>query len=360
MTQNVYQRLCKHMAARGGRYPAMDIPEFYALAEALFTPEEAEVYMAIPKGYHPAETIAENTGRPAEEVAAVLENMANKGLATAGRLGDQFFYGAPVFVPGIFEFQFMKGTKTERDRKLARLIHDYKHAVDAKKGPPEEKFPSMRVIPVDTYVESTNKVHTYQQAATYIDKYDPISVSTCFCRHEAKLIDETDDCAKPDEVCMQFGMGAQFIIDRGMGRKISRQEAKDILDRCEQAGLVHASVNRQEIDFLCNCCGCHCVIIKTAMAQEKPGESLNSGFRPAWDQQRCVACETCIERCPTGALAMGSADIPEVNLDFCIGCGVCATGCPEEAIHLVARPGIVEPPVDQKALREAVKAARGQ
>ncbi len=360
MTETVYQRLCRHMAARGGRFPAMDIPEFYALAEELFTPEEAEVYMAIPKGYNPAETIAENMGRSTEEIAPVLEKMADKGVATAGRMGDQTYYGAPIFVPGIFEFQFMRGTNTERDRKLARLIHEYKHAVDEKKGPPEEKFPTMRVIPVDTYVENSNKVHTYHQATSYIDKYDPISVSTCFCRHEAKLLDETDDCGKPDEVCMQFGMGAQFIIDRGMGRKISKDEARSILDKCEEAGLVHASINRQDIDFLCNCCSCHCIIIKTALAQDKPGQALNSGFQPQWDAELCSACETCIERCPPEALTMGDEDIPEVNLDFCIGCGVCATGCPEQAISLVERPDIGEPPVDQKALREAVKAAKKQ
>jgi ferredoxin len=54
---------------------------------------------------------------------------------------------------------------------------------------------------------------------------------------------------------------------------------------------------------------------------------------------------------------MGGDNIPIVNLDLCIGCGVCATGCPEEAIDLIEREGIQIPPVDQKALSEAVKEA---
>jgi ferredoxin len=55
---------------------------------------------------------------------------------------------------------------------------------------------------------------------------------------------------------------------------------------------------------------------------------------------------------------MGNANVPEVNLDLCIGCGVCATGCPSDAIILVERGDILPPPVDQKALREAIKASR--
>jgi Fe-S-cluster-containing hydrogenase component 2 len=48
-----------------------------------------------------------------------------------------------------------------------------------------------------------------------------------------------------------------------------------------------------------------------------------------------------------------------LDLDRCIGCGVCATGCAFEAIALVERAGVLPPPLDQKALLEAVKASQG-
>lgn len=358
MAAEVYRQFCEIMAKRGGRYPGMDIPEFYALMEALFTVEEAAVFLAIPRGLHPASTIAAQMGQKEEDVAPILETMADKGLCRAGEMDGTRFYGSIPFVPGIFEFQFMRGTKTERDKKLARLIHDYKTAVDAAKGPPKITFPVERVIPVDRKIQVGNAIHTYDQVAAYIEKHEPLSVSTCFCRHEAKLIDENDDCGKPDDVCMQFGMGAQFVIDRGMGRKITKEEAREILEKSEQAGLVHCSANRQEIDFICNCCGCHCMILQTALAQPKPGVSLNSGFNPVWDAELCTACETCIERCPTRAIAMGADDVPRVDLDLCVGCGVCASGCPEDAIDLVERPGAQAPPLDHKALKAAIKASR--
>jgi 2-oxoacid:acceptor oxidoreductase delta subunit (pyruvate/2-ketoisovalerate family) len=357
MSEEVYKTLCNTMAKRGGMFPGMDIPEFYELAQELFTVEEAAVTNAMPRGFSLAGVIAEDMGKTEEEISAIIEKMADKGLCISGEKGDAMVYGGPPFVPGIFEFQFLRGTETDKDKKLAILIGNYKAAVNAARGPNKEDFPSMRVITVDRTIKAENQIHTYDQVATYIENYEPLSVSTCYCRHQAKLIDEKDHCGKPDDVCMQFGRGAQFVIDRKMGRKITKEEAVDILKRSEEAGLVHCSNNRQEIDFLCNCCSCHCVILKNAIAQPKPGLAVNSGFQPVWDTALCTACETCVERCPMDALTMNEDEVPEVNMDHCIGCGVCATGCPVEAIAMAERPGIPVPPVDQKAFREAVKAS---
>jgi len=356
MEEQVYQELCQKLAEQGGRPAAMDIPEFYNLIKELFSPEEATVFNAIPKDYHTTSTIAANLEGSEQEISLILEGMADKGLLLAGEFDGTSFYGITP-LETIIDFQFMRGTNMERDKKLAKLYHVYKEAFYEAKGPPIVNFPTTRVIPIDRRIKAGNTVHTYQQVASYIEKYDPLAVSTCYCRQEAKLIDENDICDKPFEACMTFGMAAQFVIDRGIGRKISKGEAAGILKQSEEAGLVHCSLNRQEIDFLCNCCRCHCVILDTAISQPKPGLSLNSGFYPTWNPELCEACETCIENCPTSALVMGNENIPIVNLDLCIGCGVCATGCPEEAIYLVEREGIPIPPVDQKALSEAVREA---
>ncbi|MBW2623908.1 MAG: 4Fe-4S binding protein, partial [Deltaproteobacteria bacterium] len=72
----------------------------------------------------------------------------------------------------------------------------------------------------------------------------------------------------------------------------------------------------------------------------------------------CTACETCLDRCPAAALAMGAEDVPVVDLDKCFGCAVCATGCPSETITMVSKPGFPEPPVNAQALREAFRASR--
>ena len=44
----------------------------------------------------------------------------------------------------------------------------------------------------------------------------------------------------------------------------------------------------------------------------------------------CVACGTCIDECPVGAISEG--DIYVIDADSCVGCGTCAGACPNEAI----------------------------
>lgn len=358
MNDQAYKDLCQAMAERGGAYPGIDIPEFYDLAKELFTPEEARLCAAMPRKPSTAPQIAESIGMQESKVEEILERMADKGLcSTVTRPQGERLYAAIPFVPGIFEFQFMRGTDTPRDKLLARLIRDYKKAVDTRRGGAQRiSFPLNRVIPVERTIQAGARLHTYQQVSAYIEKYDPISVSTCFCRHEAKL-SEGEDCGKPNEVCMQLGAGASYVIERKMGRQISKEEARWVLKKAEEAGLVHASMNTQEIDFICNCCPCHCMILRTALAQPNPGMALQSGFRPVIDPGKCVACGTCVERCPAHALTMVE-EFPGLNESRCFGCGVCASGCPSEAVELVEKAHVEPPPLDRKALKQALSSAR--
>jgi Pyruvate/2-oxoacid:ferredoxin oxidoreductase delta subunit len=352
--EEIYRQLCAAMSKRGTIYPAMDIPEFYDIAKELFTPEEAAVACSLHSKPSTAAMVAKEMGRPEEEIGPILETMANKAVCSSFEMAGVRYYTALPFVPGIFELQLMRGTRTDRDRRLARLIHDYKQAVDKTRGPRPITFPGNRVIPVEKTIQVGTRVHTYRQISSFVDRSDPISVSTCYCRHEAKLLDEKDDCGKPDKVCMQFGLGAKFAIERGIARKINRDEAKEILKMAAEAGLVHASLNIQEIDFVCNCCACHSIILKPVLKQPKPASALYSGFQPHIDPGLCTACGTCVDRCPAKALTL-MAEVPEINMDRCIGCGVCATGCPVEAIAMVERPGIPVPPKDRKELRQALE-----
>ena len=45
----------------------------------------------------------------------------------------------------------------------------------------------------------------------------------------------------------------------------------------------------------------------------------------------CVACGTCIDECPVGAISEG--DIYSIDPEACTECGTCADVCPSEAIH---------------------------
>ena len=45
----------------------------------------------------------------------------------------------------------------------------------------------------------------------------------------------------------------------------------------------------------------------------------------------CVACGTCIDECPQGAISEGEKY--SIDPELCIDCGSCASVCPSEAIH---------------------------
>ena len=358
MAQEVHKQLLEVMRGRGGLYSGMDIPEFYSLVEELFTPEETEVNNALPKKPATSRDIAKGMNRDEKEIEEILEAMADKGLcATFNSDGVRYYRGVP-FMVGIFEYQFLRGGDTERDKEIAKLIYEYKKAYEFVKGRTKITFAVTRVIPVDRTINVGNTIHTYDQVSTYIEKYDPIGVGTCYCRHAAKLCGE-DVHGMPMDVCMWFGTAAEFAIERLGGRKVTKEEARAILGQAEEAGLVHMGRNTtQDIDFLCNCDRWHCEVITGVLKQPKPGLIFNSGFQPRFNPDLCVACETCIERCPAEALTLGDNDVPVVNLDRCFGCAVCATGCPEDAVVIEAKPDFPIPPKDIEELVAALKASK--
>ena len=355
MSAKVYRDMVDVMMKRGGVYSGMDIPEFYALVEELFTPGEAEVNNAMTRKPATGAEIAKQMGRDEGQVTALLEGMADKGLCSTFLVGKERHYQGVPFMPGIFEYQFLPGRVTERDKKIAELIHAYKQAYLSDKGAPKTTFPLTRVITVDRKIKAQNTIHTYDQVATYIDKYETVGVGTCFCRHAALLRGE-DVHGMPMEVCFWFGRSAEFAVERLGSRKVKREEARAILDRAEEAGLLHMSRNTTEdIEFLCNCDRWHCDVVKQVLRHPNPGLIFNSGFQPRFDAGECAACETCVDRCPPEALKMGDDHVPTVDLDRCFGCGVCASGCPEGAVEMEARPGWPEPPKTVKDLVAALK-----
>lgn len=46
----------------------------------------------------------------------------------------------------------------------------------------------------------------------------------------------------------------------------------------------------------------------------------------------CIACGTCIDECPVGAISEGERY--SIDPDVCTECGTCAGVCPSEAISL--------------------------
>jgi ferredoxin len=53
---------------------------------------------------------------------------------------------------------------------------------------------------------------------------------------------------------------------------------------------------------------------------------------PRVDADKCVACGTCEEVCPVGAISV--EDIARVDPAICLGCGLCVDECTQGALSL--------------------------
>ena len=63
----------------------------------------------------------------------------------------------------------------------------------------------------------------------------------------------------------------------------------------------------------------------------------------------CVGCGTCTEKCTVGAIVLNANDKAHVNKDRCIGCGLCAHFCPQGAISLLeGMRKVYVPPIRDK------------
>ena len=357
MHEPVYEKLTEALAMRGGAAPAVKCPEFYALVKELFTPEEAALASQMPIHPIPAADLAAGIGRDPGEVERLLEGMADKGLVFTYEPGGVRHYNLMQMLPGIFEMQFMTGEVSERAKRLAHLFEDYFTVMTqtAPQGRAVVQFPFARVITVETEIPAGMEVQPYDRVSHYIENSGYIAVATCYCRHHGELMGRP--CDKPKDVCMAFGPGAKFSVERGFARLVSKDEALEILDRAEKAGLVHCSSNTGKyIDFICNCCVCHCGIIQNLKNAATPSRGAISGFIMMVDEEKCMGCGDCIDRCPMEILSIQD-DIVVRDADRCIGCGLCVSACPTEALRMEPREQQSIPPWDRQSLNAALMAS---
>jgi Fe-S-cluster-containing hydrogenase component 2 len=193
----------------------------------------------------------------------------------------------------------------------------------------------LRTIPVQESIEVTRNVASYDDAVEILRSKPFIVVTDCICRKTADLAD--DDCGKLLEACFMFGSMGQYYLDRGMGRKISLDEAVDILTRCREAGLVTQPATSQNPAGMCNCCGDCCGVLRALNKHSRPAEMVFSNHFAVVENDDCTGCEVCLDRCQMDAFSMNDDGLAVVNEERCIGCGLCVTTCPTEALKLVSK-----------------------
>jgi len=359
MQEHIYAGMVEAIGRRGGGLPSIRCKEFDALIDDLFTEDEAGFFLQMPDDPFLADTMARITGMDPVHAEKLLEEMTEKGLLIAMDKDSKRTYITMSLLPGLYEFHFHKFHVGERARKSARIFSDYRDAVEKIETATPGIYPTVpwaRVIPLNQDIQSNIQIQTFDQVQQYIDRAKNIAVADCYCRIMGELLD--NPCQKPMEVCLAFGPGAVNMAERGFARIISKEEAFQILEKADEAGLVHCSSNTSRyIDFICNCCTCHCYILRTVKKSSIPSFAASSSVMASVDAENCIGCEACLERCPMDALK-SKDDVVEVDDNRCIGCGLCIRACPADAIVLISRPGGMAPPFDMKNLNKSIIASK--
>jgi ferredoxin len=241
------------------------------------------------------------------------------------------------------------------DVEFAQLFEDYYHKAFNQALTVQ---PSIhRVIPVNVSIRNDMEVRPFESATEIVSSSKAWGVINCLCRTQKALIGEP--CSHPLDVCMILSDTPGVFDNNPNVHAQTLEEALATLQRAAEAGLVHSvSNNRAGIWYICNCCTCSCGVLRGMRDLGIANVIARSAFVNQVDEDLCINCGTCVERCQFNALALD--DILRVNNVRCVGCGVCVLACQEGALHLVRRPvgEIVEPPLTEAEWRKERATAR--
>jgi H+/Na+-translocating ferredoxin:NAD+ oxidoreductase subunit B len=302
-------------------------PEITDILKTLFSEKEARVATGLRLRPSGVEAVAERAGVTREEAGSCLESLADKGVVYAREKNGAMGYALLPVMPGVFEFPYMKGIHDETIEKLTPLWKGYLPKLSTGFGAPETAF--VRVLPIQEEVESEPGILTYEMLYEQIDKARVTGIAHCACRE----LEQACDASR--EACMLFDDTCTFLVERGFGRYLSKDEMKQKLREFDEEGLVHQVNNaRDRLMLICNCCPCCCGLLKAYTQYGNVNVIAGSGFIPVNDGDACTGCAICAdERCPMGVIEIVN-EAASVIEDKCIGCGLCATGCPNGAMKM--------------------------
>ena len=332
---------------KAGKIPLPVTDTLLELLRTIMDEEEASFIRIFSRSLN-LEEIKEQSELDGESLEAMLDGLMDKGviMGLASRSTGVMVYSLMPPVPGLFEFTFMRGGMSEKERKLASLFEKLfgelselmQGNYDAVMGLLKTTPPMTRVVPVEQEVtEKTDSVIPYEDVRSIIDKFDTIAVTNCYCRHHKNLLGKTCAITEEKQNCLLFGRMAEFIIERRFGKRISREEAQRIVDESREVGLVHKAfhtkldIEREEA-AICNCCKCCCETFALYYKGAIPMQTYTS-FIAGMDVEACTGCGICSDMCPMEAIDMID-DQARIDKDKCIGCGVCAYHCSSQAIEL--------------------------
>ena len=329
----------------------------YKILQVLYTEKEAKWVALLPVRPFTLKKAAKIWGTTEAKAEKLLDRLCEKALLVDSDYHGQRQFVMPPPMAGFIEFALMR-TRGDIDQKyLSELYYQYMNV--------EEDFVKDLFFATETrlgrvYVQESvltndkmNHILDYERATHIVDEAKYIGLGTCYCRHKMYHAGHPCEINAPWDVCLTFDNVARSLAENGdYARLISKEEAKEVLERSYESNLVQIGENvREHPAFICNCCGCCCEALQAARKFSPMQPVATTNYIPKVSWEKCIACGKCAKVCPILAIAMeengtDSRKRPVINEEICLGCGVCARNCPAKAIELERRPIQVITPVN--------------
>lgn len=269
----------------------------------------------------------------------------------------QYYILAPVF-PGWIEmavggpltpkreailekfFEFWDEMLLGKNIGPVRLLSNLKGAKKIKDGVPARMttlaIRGGKEITLDQPLESRQEVYPAGSVFEVLKRFEnEIAVLNCFCRqHKMISTGEGCDLGLPIEGCVALGPMSTQLVENGVARRLSYEEACKLILELEKKGCVHTTFHygndaTKEEFVICNCCPDCCALYSTYRRGGLSKIHVHSFAVPKMkNESKCVGCDMCGRACPTGATYYDRIGQKLVfDYDKCIGCGQCVNQC---------------------------------
>jgi ferredoxin len=180
-----------------------------------------------------------------------------------------------------------------------------------------------------------------EEALAQVEAAEFHAVVNCDCRSS------TQGCSRMVEACIRLDNGARYTVERGLGRRVTKDECKQIVLATDRDGLMHIGTRSWQGHGLfgfCNCCACCCFPLRSSALLDCDRVYPLVHYLAQRNQDLCIHCGLCVKRCQFGAyyhdgsrLQIKGKKRKAVVFDAskCYGCGLCMTGCPEGCIDMI-------------------------